>query len=383
MSPRSSRYSSNFAAVHGALQLGVAGTLAATTLAEAVHMAVLSTTPFSVGKQLTQGVYSGVRLTASAVGKGGEALLALLERHVFPASAQVKSVSMPLPLGIQAVLNGVVGDRLLEIAPAVAMPMRVKPHLWVRSANDPVKSDEILFVHGLCMHDEHWQGESEDGGDFGALLYRELGARPLYLRYNSGLAIAENGRRLATLLAQRDSRATGTRPSLHVVAHSLGGLVVRSALASAAQRGHRWPKRLASVVFLGTPHEGAPLERAGRIVESMMSLSRFSAPWAMLARLRSVAIRQLGDAHIATWPEGSRSTRVHVVAGTHFDRGPQTARDHWGDGLVPVSSALARSVSSQHLPVSSRAVLQGVGHLSLIRHPDVAAHLLSLIRESR
>ncbi len=48
---------------------------------------------------------------------------------------------------------------------------------------------------------------------------------------------------------------------VNVVAHSMGGLIVRYALAR-TQRGHRrFPPRLliANVVTLGTPHKGAPL----------------------------------------------------------------------------------------------------------------------------
>lgn len=383
VSPRPFRSVSTIAAVRGTLQLGVAGTLAITTLAEAVHLAVLSSTPFGLGRRLTQGIYGGVRTVAGAAGQGSDALLALAERQMSPEAAKRAAVPMPLPLGLQAVLNGIVGDRLVEMGHSAALPMRVRPHAASRPGADAAGADDVLFVHGLCMHDRHWQGDADAGIDVGAALGRALGTRSLYLRYNSGRSIAENGRRLATLLAQRDARSRGRDRPLHIVAHSLGGLVVRSALGSAAARGHAWPHRVANVVFLGTPHEGAPLERAGKVLEALISASRFSAPWAMLARLRSVAIRQLGEADVPAWPDGLTSARVHLVAGCQTRRGPRVAHEHWGDGLVPVASALARSLADDVLPVSSRTVLDGVGHLALLRHPEVAAGLRTVIGEPR
>src|SRR5437763_41543 len=55
----------------------------------------------------------------------------------------------------------------------------------------------VVLIHGLCMNDLQWQRE---GHDHGAALARDLGYTPLYLHYNSGLHISENGRQFAQLL---------------------------------------------------------------------------------------------------------------------------------------------------------------------------------------
>lgn len=364
--------------VRGTLQLGVAGTVAVATLAEAVHMAVLSATPLALGRPLTRAVYAGVRGIAGAAGQGGDLVLSLLERQSVPADRRRADATMSL--GVQAALNGILGDRLEQLAPAAALPMRLHPHRSSRVARQPASRGEVLFVHGLCMHDRHWQDDAADGVDLGRVLATALDLRPLYLRYNSGIAISDNGRRLAQLLEQRENREARTDRPLHLVAHSLGGLVIRSAIASGVEQGHRWPQRLSQVICLGTPHEGAPLERLGTSIESLLALSRFSAPWAMLGRLRSVAIRQLGAAaDVPAWPTTLASVRVHVVAGCQTRRGPQRAHEYWGDGLVPVGSALARSLQSSVLPVARRVVVNKVGHLRLMRHPGVAAHLLAIL----
>lgn len=45
-------------------------------------------------------------------------------------------------------------------------------------------------VHGLCMNDLQWHRK---GHDHGAALAEALGFTPLYLRYNSGLHVWDNG----------------------------------------------------------------------------------------------------------------------------------------------------------------------------------------------
>lgn len=113
------------------------------------------------------------------------------------------------------------------------------------------------MVHGSSMSDLQW---SRKGQDHGAALCRDLGMPVIYLHYNTGLHISENGHALADLLeglAVHSSEPT----QWFIVAHSMGGLVSRSACYYAQQSGHRWLENLNSMVFLGTPHHGAPLEK--------------------------------------------------------------------------------------------------------------------------
>ena len=369
------RTPSTLASLRGALHAGVAGTVAVSTLAEAIHMAVLQTPTLSVARGLTRAAYAGVRGVAGVVGQGGDRLLEGVGRALSPSS-EPQPPALPLPLGVQAALNGVAGDRLARMGHVSALPMKLVPHR--RSPKRAVvgASGDVLFVHGLCMHDGHWQSTSGDAVDFGVRLRESCGLAPIYLRYNSGLPISENGRRVALLLARRDRALRQAPGPLHVVAHSLGGLVFRSAVAWAIERGLAWPHRLQNVVFLGTPHGGAPLERAGRILDSVLEASRFSAPWAAVGRLRSMAIRQLGDAEVAPWPVGLDAVRLQAIAGCLTRRGPRALHEHWGDGLVPVRSALASAIPAEVLPVHGREVLEGLGHLDLISHPEVALRLV-------
>ena len=384
---RASGPASRITTARGLLQLGVAGTVGIASLAEAIHEAVAATMPLPLlpGSPITTGVarlaYRGVRGAAGAVGKGGDALLGLAERAVTGEQrrARPRNGAVSVPLRLQSVLNGVVGDRLEAVRNPLALPMTIEPHRHSRrSAHRSATGPRVLFVHGLCMNDIQWQGATGRGVDFGDRLAREAGCRPLYLRYNTGLGIAENGRRLAALLEARHRGRHAWNGPLHVIAHSLGGLVLQSALAEGVALGHRWPERVGHVVSLGTPYEGALLERFGKTLDVALRLSRFSSPWAMVSAIRSVAIRQLDHALIAPLARRPEGLVFHAVAGTLGGSRVQAVAPLVGDGLVPVDSALARGAASKRLAIDHRTVLEGVGHLALVTHPGVWDYLAGI-----
>jgi len=379
MTTRATDWTAELAAARGLLQLGVAGTAGAASLAQAIHEAVLATTPLPwlpatpVVNGVARLAYGSVRGIAGAVGKGGDSLLAFAERRLGGEGRAPTPRAFPAPLGLRSVLNGIVGDRLEALGNPVALPMTIEAHRSARtSAHRGARGPRVLFIHGLCMNDLHWQAPTGRGEDFGDRLVREAGFRPVYLRYNTGLAIAENGRRLAALLDARHRGRHAWRGPLHVVAHSLGGLVLRSAIAEGLSQGHAWTDRLHQVVSLGTPHDGAPLERLGKHVETVLRLSRFSSPWAVLAAVRSVAIQQLGHADVPTLANAPESLRWHAVAGRLGSNARPGLGTLLGDGLVPVASAFGERAHSRDAGLAQRTVLEGVGHLALVRHPTVA-----------
>lgn len=375
------------ATARGLLQLGVASTVGVASLAEAVHEAIAATAPLPLlpASPIVNGIariaYRGVRGIAGAVGKGGDAVLAFAERRAGGEARPATSEAVAVPLGLRSVLNGIVGDRLEVLGNPLTLPMTLEAHPSSRrTAHRRATGPRVLFVHGLCMNDRQWQAPEGRGEDIGDRLAREAGLRPVHLRYNTGLAIAENGRRLAALLEAQHRGRHAWRGPLHVVAHSLGGLVIRSAIAEGLALGHRWPERLEHVVFLGTPHDGAPLERLGKTVDAALGLSRFSSPWAVIGKIRSIAIQQLGHAAIAAMPERPPTLRFHAVAGVLGRRPSSRIATFVGDGLVPVSSALGEGPASTGIGFDSRAVLEGVGHLALVRHPAASAHVRKIIR---
>ncbi len=186
------------------------------------------------------------------------------------------------------------------------------------------------------MNDRQWQRR---GHDHGEALARDHGFVPVYVLYNSGLSIAENGR----LLAERLEELSGLA-EIALLGHSMGGLVARSACHQAELAGLAWRKRLSSLVTLGSPHLGAPLERYGSLLESLLPISSYSAPLARLGR--SSQRRRHGSASRPR-PSSARGRRMPR------DRGR-------ADRLVPIASAHGA------FPRASCSVVPGANHLDLL-----------------
>jgi pimeloyl-ACP methyl ester carboxylesterase len=86
-----------------------------------------------------------------------------------------------------------------------------------------------VFVHGLCETDEAWKLGAGRHVPYGHRMEIELGYTPVYLRYNTGLHISENGRALAGLLEDLVAAWPVPAHEVALIGHSMGGLVGRSA----------------------------------------------------------------------------------------------------------------------------------------------------------
>ncbi len=199
---------------------------------------------------------------------------------------------------VLAVLNGLMGDYLASTGNPLAIPMRLRrngrPLTLERKALSsavPRPRDKLLvLVHGLCMNDLEW---TRKGGDFGVALAGDLGHTPIYLHYNSGLHTSVNGCAFAALIEALVQQWPEPLKDFAILAHSMGGLVSRSAYHYGTAAGHAWPQQLRKLVFLGTPHHGALLERGGNWIHLCLGLSPYAAPFARLAKLRSAGITDL------------------------------------------------------------------------------------------
>jgi pimeloyl-ACP methyl ester carboxylesterase len=182
---------------------------------------------------------------------------------------------------------------------------------------------------------------------------------------------------------------------LAIVGHSMGGLVARSALHYGSLEGQAWRRQLRHLVFLGTPHHGSRLERAGSWASLLMGLTPYSAPFQRLGASRSAGItdlrhgsvldedwqgpewsgRRLADRQPASLPTDIRCYAVGVTLGMRAG----DAKDRvLGDGLVPLKSALGIHRDPQrHLafPHERRWVGHGMSHLDLLRRPEVYEQL--------
>ena len=183
---------------------------------------------------------------------------------------------------------------------------------------------------------------------------------------------------------------------LAIVGHSMGGLVARSAFHYGTLAGHTWPKRLADLFFLGTPHFGAPLERAGAWVDYLVGISPYTAPFARLGKARSAGIKDLrhGDVRDEDWQapasQGARATRsplplpagvrCYAIAASRQKRPGASMSRIRGDGLVPVHSALGwhrDRTADLGLPKAHCRVMYGTGHFDLLDRIEVYESLRS------
>jgi pimeloyl-ACP methyl ester carboxylesterase len=213
-------------------------------------------------------------------------------------------------------------------------------------------------------------------------LARDLGFVPLYVRYNTGLSIATNGRALSRALEQLLRALEGSTFEVAILAHSMGGLVTRSALEHGRRRRHGWASRVRDLVFLGTPHHGAPLEQAGHGFGSLLGLSPYATPFARLVSARSIGITNLRDGRVdgkacrrVPLPQG---IRCYAIAATLGSRRGAVGDRLLGDGLVPLDSALGRHGDSSRdleIPPERQWIGRGIGHLDLLSHRDVYGRL--------
>lgn len=366
--------------LRGGVRLAIDGVQGVIDMVESMHQRIASVSP-PVGRvveQPTRGitgmVYRAVRGTTSLVGSGLDLALASVQAAVQPRGGEVPA-RQPQPMrdATVAAVNGIVGDHLERTGNPLAIDMQ----LIVRG---PARPRMLLLVHGLCMSDQSW---SRDGQDHGMALAAALGCTPVYARYNSGRHVSVNGRELATQLGRLATGWPVPLEGLTLLGHSMGGLVIRSAAHQARQAGMPWADLLREMVFLGTPHHGAPLEQGGNWLHRGLGVSPYLAPFTRLSGVRSEGITDLRHGNLLDedWAGGRfapRDTRsaLPLPAGVAcYAIAGALSEGATGDGLVAVTSALGRhAVAARDLqiPPERHWIAQGVGHIALLHDEAVS-----------
>lgn len=377
--------------LRGISRLAIDAITGITDLVEAMHATIarlpapLATVDHEPAKGLAALVYNSVRGVARLSGKSVDLALSQL-------SPMLDRIGAPAPRdAVVAALNGVLGDHLEISGNPLAIDMRLRSHgqplVLERKAlagEFPGASGSIIvLVHGLCMNDLQWR---QGGHDHGIALAHELDSTAVYLHYNSGRHVSSNGRDFSVLLQRLLQEWPVPVAGLCIVGHSMGGLVARSACHAAAQDRHDWLQHLDRLVFLGTPHHGAPLERAGSSIDRLFGVSPYIAPFAKLGKIRSAGIQDLRhgnvldsdwqDRHSDDHQDGRtplplpKGVRCHAVAAT-TQRHDDAIDDRWlsGDGLVPISSALGEHPDRRfdlRIPKSRRWIGHGINHIQML-----------------
>ncbi len=357
---------------------------------------------------IADGVYAGLRTGSNLLGTGISRAAGLVGGEEEWASVSESRFGR----GAQAAINGLIGDRLEEGGSALAMAMALrKPgrdvpimrEALAREYRQPT-SRLVLFLHGLCEAEEGWwlgtrsdPDREPDGGEtpprtYGARLGDDLGFTALYLRYNSGLHISENGRRLSWLLEDLVREWPVEVTEVALVGHSMGGLVARSACHEADEADRRWIRMVEHVVCLAAPNTGSWLEKAVNVGGWWMRKLPEARPFADFLELRSAGIRDLRFGYLRDedWVDRDPHERLqnhslpqNPIPGIayHFVSGGLTAGEQhpvatvFGDVLVRRESAGGPLTASGE-PAGDNRHIQGASHFQLLNDPRVYEHLV-------
>jgi len=345
---------------------------------------------------------------SSAAYKGVHAALAAPAAAAAGLAART-SLATPVPLadsprgGIAlGVLNAAVGDALTrdyrELALELTVRRRGRPvdvdPAGVAEAFPRASSKLAVFIHGLAETEHAWElrpfaQARAERRSYGSRLREDLGYTPVYVRYNTGLHVSDNGRRLAEALEELVRAWPGAVDELALVGHSMGGLVARSASHYGAASGHAWIEPLRHVFCLGTPHLGAPLEKAANVAGWALGRTAVTRPFADLVNGRSAGIKDLryGNCVEKDWCDcdpdefiRDRCTEVPFVAhAAYYFIGATLSRDPGdplatlaGDLLVRFPSASGRG-AKRRIPfeIDNGAHVGGLHHFQLLNHPAV------------
>ncbi|MES2511080.1 MAG: alpha/beta hydrolase [Pseudomonadota bacterium] len=406
--------------VQGLAQLATQGVLGVTGLAENVQANVYKTvaapfgllgsrfvddTPGASGIKpngITGFVYGSVKAVTRLAGGAADLLLATA------APLAGNKASSPEREAMLSAINGVLGDQLRDTANPLAITMSLR-HEGKTLALDragmtfalPHAGRKILvLVHGLCMNDLQW---TSGGHNHGSELASALGYTPVYLHYNTGLHVSDNGKLFADVLERLVEAWPQPVDEITLLTHSMGGLVSRSAChhaesAAKAEPGRMaWRQKLKNIVFLGTPHHGAPLERVGNWVDVVLGSNPVTRPFAKIGQIRSSGITDLrfGDALGSQWANADRfemapdqreplplpdGVACFTIAATTSDKPGDLQDQLLGDGLVPLASALGEHDSTHHslgFAPERQWVAIGTNHMELLKKPAVTAQLLA------
>ncbi len=339
----------------------------------------------------TRTVGRGLRSTGRALGKVGARL-----------SDGRPIVEETGPHQVVSILNGLYGDRLRDRQSPLSLPMAVRaagrdvpatPE-GLRAAYPDATGLVAVFLHGLIETDDWWDIRSErnwghPGESYSRKLLAEGTWTPVRLRYNTGLRVSDNGGSLDDLLEAIVLGWPVPLRGLVLIGHSMGGLVLHSALAHTRPEQH-WPNLVRATVTIGTPHQGAAIARGvARLSPALAKLPETS--WiAELIAARPAGMGDLGHGNLladdwrnldpgalmaeaGTVPLAS-GIRHCVVIGTVPSKRDGLVAQWVGDLLVRPADARPADQRGEVDPRDIR-VVGGARHLDLLNHPAVYVHL--------
>ena len=344
-----------------------------------------------VHEAVTRSVFAGLGLGTRAIGMAAAAAVGSRDAPALSTT--------PRGSALIAAVTGLRGDALEAEGSPLSQPMAV-PVDGEPVALDPDSLHEafpdagprlVVFVHGLMTTEFSWALFGPE--TYGERLARDLGCTPVYVRYNTGRHISENGRSLSELMQELVAAWPVEAKQIALVGHSMGGLVARSACCHAAEEGADWGGLVTHSVSLGTPHMGSPLEQAVHVLSAGLARLPETRPFANFLRRRSGGIRDLRQGSLVDedWRDsdpdalrGAACAEIPLLEGaTHCFVSAAITRSErhplgrlLGDTLVLVPSASGRS-RTRRIPFEDEygMHLGAATHFTLLNHPAVYERL--------
>jgi pimeloyl-ACP methyl ester carboxylesterase len=221
----------------------------------------------------------------------------------------------------------------------------------------------------------------------------------LYVRYNSGRHISENGHELALLLERVVTSWPLPVTEITLIGHSMGGLVARSACHYAASSD--WPSRVRHVFTLGSPHKGAPLEQLACAASDRLGALPETRAMQATLNLRSAGIKDLCHGFLCDedWFGCDTKSFLRATArqipflrgANHYFVAATVSRDPdapagrlVGDLLVLHASAWGRGRDERlTFPIDHYWHVGPAHHMSLLNHPAVYEQVRKWLSERR
>ncbi len=313
---------------------------------------------------------------------------------------------------LQSSINGFFGDYLARKNSRLDLGMTLRHHgrhlpatreAFAAAFANPTRK-VCVFIHSLAATEWLWSLSSQAHyGDpdvtFGKRLRDDLGYTPLYLRYNTGRHISENGKALAELISEALDAYPVPVEEIALVGHSMGGLVARSAAHYAREHDHPWVDRLRHVACIGSPHLGAPLEKAVNVFTNV--LRKVDAAGAQvpaeLLDARSAGVKDLRYGYIIdeewagqdpdqVFADARRNVPLVDGVGYYFlaatiSRDPEHPLGQLlGDLMVRLPSASGQHPEhARRIHFSDGRVFPGMDHIHIANHPKVYEALRDLL----
>jgi pimeloyl-ACP methyl ester carboxylesterase len=369
----------------GLTKLVIRATKGTTDLVETMHSTIErghlplgeshATTTSGITGLVYKSIRGGAELVGTSLDYAMQKVIPLLNDELVPS--RKKDVFL-------SIINGIYGDQLLLTENELTLNMRffyqnqVIDHQLCSNLKSP-STKIMLFIHGLCMSHHCWESDDEN---FSSRMAVTLGFTPIYLNYNTGRCIADNGQQLATQLDQLIDYWPVKVTHITIAGHSMGGLVARSARYYGEKDKCRWIHLNKTMISIGTPHTGAPLEKVAYQLEQLMQFSPYAIPFIRLTKIRSQGIENLRHGKIIATDNKfvplPKSINYYALAATLNKQEKFTAEKIIGDGLVTPDSAFGQgqdSARSLLIPAANKSLIYELGHNEMLTDAGVYQQL--------